>query len=267
MGILEKINHQLHGHGPRRLVFLHGLVGSGSNWARIVSQFDPNEWTILTYDQRGHGRSFQPETGYATEDYANDLKDILNDLEWNHIDLVGHSMGGRVAITFGALFPHRLRSLTIEDIGVAPSQSATSRIETWIESVPVPFENRRSAREFLQSEAFAATGASKDIGNFFYANLTEKENGVDWRFFKKGILESLKDGRTHDRFDIWSKLSMPTLLIRGERSTDLSPVVYEQMLKALPSCKGVVIAEAGHWVHFDQPLGFFNELNTFLKSF
>lgn len=271
MGILEKINHQLLGTGPRRIVFLHGLAGSGNNWSRTTSQFSKDAWTILTYDQRGHGRSFKPQTGYRSEDYAGDLLGILNELNWPQIDLVGHSMGGRVALTFASQNPDRLRSLTVEDISVGPAQTAVSKIETWIESVPVPFAEKKLAKDYLFGEFrshFSNETEHRNIANFFYANLEEKAPGViEWRFFKPGILESLREGRTLDRSPQWAGLKIPTLIIRGENSQDLSPEEYLRMCSLLPSCKGVVVPNAGHWVHSDQPKTFFEELNTFLNSF
>jgi esterase len=274
--ILSKINHQISGKGPQKLVFLHGLIGSGNNWSRVVKLFDPNLYTILTYDQRGHGRSFQPLTGYNANDFASDLLHILDELNWSQIDLIGHSMGGRVALTFASLYQTRLRSLTIEDIGVEPRPSNTSKIESYITRVPTPFSDRKSAKSYLFGpflESLKDASNAKDLANFFYANLTEKESGpqknitVDWRFFKQGILETLKENQNIDRSDIWAKVKVPALLIRGETSTDLTQGEFERMLKLNPSCKGVVVPEAGHWVHFDQPVVFFEHLNTFLKSF
>jgi len=276
VGILSKINHQISGQGPRKLVFLHGLIGSGNNWSRVVRLFDPNEFTILTYDQRGHGRSFQPPTGYGANDFAGDLLEAINELNWSQIDLVGHSMGGRVALTFASLYPEKLKSLTIEDIGIEPRPANTSKIESYITRVPTPFADRKSAKSYLFGPFIdSLTGASnaKDLANFFYANLTEKESGpdktltVDWRFFKEGILETLKENQNVDRSALWAAIKVPLMLIRGVTSTDLTQSEFDRMIALNPQCKGVVVADAGHWVHFDQPDVFFKHLNTFLKSF
>ena len=81
MSILENINCSISGSpGGRRWVFVHGLMGFLNNWRRITSSFGPSE-TCLVYDQRGHGKSFKPETGYTPEDYAQDLKDLTIDYE------------------------------------------------------------------------------------------------------------------------------------------------------------------------------------------
>lgn len=118
MGYLENFNYSITGQGNEapKLVFLHGVMGFGLNWRTITKVFDPY-FRCLVYDQRGHGRSFHPESGYAPEDYANDLEQILEELSWNKISLVGHSMGGRNALEFAHRFSARVEKLVIEDIG------------------------------------------------------------------------------------------------------------------------------------------------------
>jgi esterase len=274
MRILEKINHQFTGQGPRKIVFLHGLIGSGNNWSRTIRLFDPTEFTVLTYDQRGHGRSFQPVTGYSAAEYTTDLLEITQELNWPNFDLVGHSMGGRVALEFASLHPQKLRTLTIEDIGVAASPGNTSRIESLITRVPTPFLDRKSAKSYFFGPFIESLNGAKDaqdLANFFYANLVEKESptdgikSVDWRFYKQGIIDTLHDGRSKDRSEAWSKIQQPTLLIRGQNSKDLPESEYQRMLELNPKCKGVVIPDSGHWVHFDQPQAFYEQLYSFLK--
>ena len=129
MSHLENFHYQVLGASSApKLVFLHGLLGSGNNWRKITAQFQ-DRFQILIYDQRGHGRSFQPDTGYAPEDYAQDLTKILDELNWAKINLVGHSMGGRNALAFSTMNPERLNSLVIEDIGPTSGKDSVDKIE------------------------------------------------------------------------------------------------------------------------------------------
>ena len=75
---LSNFNYQILGDSSstNKLVFLHGLMGFASNWKRIARHFE-SDFEILIYDQRGHGRSFHPAKGFAPEDYAQDLFEIL----------------------------------------------------------------------------------------------------------------------------------------------------------------------------------------------
>lgn len=262
MSFLNQFHYQIYGQeSSPKLVFLHGLMGFGANWRKIVSGLE-DRFQILTFDQRGHGRSMKPESGYAPDDYADDLLEILNQLGWQKIHLVGHSMGGRNALNFASRFPQRVISLVIEDISPESKISDVERYEKLLGRVPTPFQTKKEAKEFLLNDF-----GDPVLGNYFYSNLVENDEGlVDWRFSKKGILESVKMGRQVDRWNEWKSLKMPTLLVRGENSQDLPQDIYEKMLKENSRVEGVVIKNAGHWVHFDQADEFLRVLKTFLLA-
>lgn len=250
-------------------MFLHGLMGSGMNWRPVAKAFDP-EFHILTFDQRGHGRSFQPPSGYAPRDYAEDLKRILDELGWSDIGLVGHSMGGRNALEFALHFSQRVKGLVIEDIGPEASSEAMTRIQEMIDLVPVPFKSREEARDFFANDyakLIAWSSQAPTVARFFHSNIAEMPNGeFDWRFSKTGIKETMAAGRNEDRWDALRNLKMPVLIVRGEHSTDLPRPVFERMKQVLPNAQAIEIANAGHWVHFDQPEAFIQALKTFFHG-
>ncbi len=271
MNFLNQINYQILGEPGHKtpLVFLHGLMGYALNWRKIANAFQ-NDRLVLIYDQRGHGKSFQPESGYRPEDYADDLELILVELGWEQVDLVGHSMGGRNALNFASRFPTRVRRFIIEDIGPEVESNSLERIQGMIDIVPVPFPNKLAAKEFFMNEfpqIMAHNPQAKTLGQYFYANMTELADGtVAWRFRVDAIINSLKEGRVRERWHEWDELSIPTLVIRGERSEDLSRATYEEMLKRNRLSRGVEIKGAGHWVHFDKPEVFIKLLQRFLDS-
>ncbi|MBX2987691.1 MAG: alpha/beta hydrolase [Bdellovibrionaceae bacterium] len=264
---LRDFHHQLSGpeNGPR-WVFLHGLMGFRNNWGKIIAGLDRTE-RCLAYDQRGHGRSMKPDSGYAPEDYANDLHDILNELRWDKVTLVGHSMGGRNALNFCVRFPERVERFVLEDIGPEGRPGNLEYYQELLGLVPTPFPNRAAARAFFSGE-FLERARTRDnpkmLAEYFYANMEEKpDNTVSWRFSPQAVLESVREGQDRDRWDEWKALRVPTLLIRGEKSRELSAETYEKMLSLQPMIHGVVIPQAGHWVHADQPEAFLHALRGF----
>lgn len=270
MAYLDNFNYQIVGpEGSPYLVLLHGLMGSGANWRKVTSSLQ-DDYRILLYDQRGHGRSFQPASGYRPEDYADDLHLILQELGWSQVFLVGHSMGGRNALNFAARFPDMVHKLVIEDIGPDASERAIARMIQLIESVPTPFGSRQEAKKFLRGdflEMFKDRQNIDSISLYFYSNVMELADGtVDWRFSKPAILESVRMGRARERWDEVRHLRMPTLLLRGSHSEELSRAVYERMLAENPRIHGLEIPESGHWVHADQPEAFVRALREFLQS-
>ena len=255
-----------------KLVFLHGLMGFALNWRRIAKAFE-NDFQILAYDQRGHGRTTRrPATGYAPEDYAKDLEEILDALGWNSITLVGHSMGGRASYAFAAQNPKRVTRLVIEDIGPKSYDSGTgvTFTERMLNEVPVPFESKKVAREWFNTDFLRIFGNDKSkqvLAEYLYANLTENDQGqAVWRFYEAGVRESVTQGRSHERWDDIEALTMPTLVIRGERSADLPLPVFEKMLTTNAHIQGVQILGAGHWIHSDKPEVFIEVLRRFLNG-
>src|SRR3712207_2123744 len=124
MSEMKKFNYSLSGaENGRRWVFVHGLMGFLNNWKKITSFLDATERS-LTYDQRGHGRSFKPDSGYMPEDYAQDLKELTDQLGWDKFILCGHSMGGRNVLVFASMYPEKVEKLIIEDIGPESNEKA-----------------------------------------------------------------------------------------------------------------------------------------------
>lgn len=248
------LNYQIIGQdSPSKLVFLHGIMGQGRNWQSIAKKFSADNQCLIL-DQRGHGQSMQPESGYQLDDYVEDLKSLLDQLGWvEPIKLVGHSMGGRVALMFAHKYPQLIEKLVIVDIGPSSDwQSMTSILEK-LDSVPVPFESREQARQFFETE-FMDKYQNKMLMEFFYSNLAEQNSQYNWVFSKEGIRQTLELARFKDYWAEFRELISPTLLIRGEKSTDLTQEDYQKLMANNPRIFGTVVEGAGHWVHAEKPL-------------
>lgn len=253
----------------KKLVFLHGVMGFSANWRRIARAFE-QDYEVLVYDQRGHGRSFRPAVGYAPENYADDLKNIIDELGWDQVYLVGHSMGGRAAYVFASKHPDRVTQLVIEDIGPSMYPEGASFITKLIDAVPVPFADKKTARAWFDKdfqEIFSTHRKREQLAEYLYANLTENEKKeAVWRFYEPGIRESVEQGRAAELWDDIGVLSMPTLVVRGEFSSDLPRDVFERMLSMNPTIQGVEIKGAGHWIHSDKPELFIDVLKRFFAG-
>lgn len=271
MTSLSDFHHQIYGpEDGRRWVFVHGLMGFAANWRKIIGALEGTE-RCLSYDQRGHGRSIKPAHGYRPQDYGDDLLHILDDLGWEKIILVGHSMGGRNVYHFASRFPDRVEKLVVEDIGVTIHADNLKYYEDLLGSIPTPFATREAAKQFLlhdfvEQSKNRTRDKAEILGQYFYANMEQKPDGTtSWRFSKEGILETVNVAHEKDYWAEWKSLSMPTLLIRGENSKELSREEFQSMLDANKMIKGVEIADAGHWVHSDQPAAFIEALKDFAQ--
>lgn len=270
--MLEKIHYRVFGQSTfPKLVFLHGLMGFSSNWGTIARKL-VNNFNILVFDQRGHGRSHKPERGYRPEDYAQDLRAILEDLKWEKINLVGHSMGGRNAICFAANEPERVTRLVIEDIGPEAKPNSEQEFQSMLDQIPVPFISRQKAEEFFAQEFQLGGSTSHErtaLIQYLMANLapTEQVPGLlDWKFSLSAILETVREGRVRDRWDEFKRIRVPTLVIRGELSQELDSETLIQMARLNPMVRTAEVKGAGHWVHFEKPDEFVELICAFFSE-
>ena len=239
-----------------------------ANWRKIANKLEP-EYQCLIYDQRGHGRSFKPETGYTLETLAEDLNKITDELGWSQFHLVGHSLGGRVAMVFAHKYPQKVKTLCIEDVGADIMRDSYKYYERMLNIVPTPFKSKDDMKQFFQNDflkLFTPNEAPEVLVSFLQANQEEKAAGTyDWRFSKNAMVEIGKQSHTQDRWLELSSFKMPVLLVRGENSHILSSEEFEKMLKVNPLITGAEIKGTGHWVHYEKYEEFTQLLYDFLK--
>ena len=273
MSFLENFHYQIidvgqSGSSKPKLVFLHSLMGNGSHWRGVIRRLT-GDWTVLIYDQRGHGHSFKPSSGFTPEDYAEDLRFILDELGWDRVFLVGHSLGGRNAFHFTYRYPERVERLVIEDIGPDSSQSNVHKIERLLGLVPTPFVDKSHARHFFQEEFlqhFEDGGRARALSRFLYSNIAIGSEGqANWRFSKEAVLQSVRQGRLTERWQEIEGLRVPSLLIRGEHSEELPLSIFDRMLSINSQwLKGYQVPGVGHWVHGEKLEEFTEVMEGFL---
>ncbi len=261
----EEIYYRIHGD-PSSLppiVLLHGVLGFSANWGKIWPHFSSKR-QVLVFDQRGHGRSPKPPTGYSPGEYSKDLLNLLNEIGWQKVHLVGHSMGGRVAIHFAHDYSERLVSLVLEDSGAEARPDRIQWIKGLLNGVPTPFPNREAAKHFFDKKY----AGEPMLGGFLHANLVADTSGqMDWRFYKPGMIETIETGRANAAMEIYCNLKTPTLLIRGENSVEFTKDEADRMIRCrkYPTVFETIRA-AGHWVHADQPQEFCLAVEKFIKQ-
>lgn len=274
MTFLSNFHYSVLGTNEKnRIVFVHGLMAFAANWRKIASRLE-NNYQCLIYDQRGHGRSFKPETGYSPEIFAEDLNKITDELGWDYFHLVGHSMGGRNVMVFADRYPSKVRTLTIEDMGPDADSMAVNYYKEMLNQIPAPFESKLAIKNYFDfefSKNFKAKEKMSVLSTFLQANLEEKTEGeligkYDWKFSKNAVFEIVEEGHKHDRWLEISNFKMPVLVVRGETSHVLKQQTYEKMLAVNPNITGLEISGAGHWVHYEKHDEFVQGLKTFFTA-
>ncbi len=249
---------ELVGQGPP-LVVLHGLFGSGDNWRSVLRPLT-ERYNVIYVDQRNHGRA--PHA--PTHDYpslAADLAELLDHQGWASATLLGHSMGGKTVMQFALTWPERVAALIVADMGMKAYSPHHRNELAGLHAVNLSQISTRQEADAALAEHVAELSTRQ----FFLKSLYRTEAGAfAWRFNLAGlqanyarILESVEQPGRH--------YAGPTLFIRGAKSKYVLDTDWPSILPYFPQAELVTIADAGHWVHAEQPAAFVAAVQDFLN--
>lgn len=249
------LNHKILGEGPP-LIILHGLFGSLDNWLSIGKDLS-SQWKVYLVDLRNHGRSFHHAL-FHYQAMSDDLLQLVDNLGLARYDLIGHSMGGKVAMFHALAAPHRIRQLTVVDIAPKRYPVHHQNILEGLTSLdPHILESRQQADDLL-----AAYVPEPGVRQFLLKNLSRNATGhFQWKFNLKAISQNIQN--IGDALPPNKILETPTLFVRGELSNYIEdsdiPGIKRQFMKAHFN----TISGAGHWVHAEQPEKFKESVGNF----
>jgi pimeloyl-ACP methyl ester carboxylesterase len=243
------------GHGDP-LVILHGLFGTSDNWMGLARQFAADH-TVVLVDLRNHGRSpHHPEMTYAA--MVEDMVRLL-DKEWMHrVHMIGHSMGGKVAMNLALAHPDLVEKLMIVDIGVKAYPGGHETILEALQRLPIQdITSRTEAQEILQEWI-----KDEAVVQFLLKNLVRlPKGGFQWKMNLEAI--ALHYPQILARVDAQHEFDHPTLFVRGERSNYILDQDWSEIQSIFPNSELITIQNSGHWVHAEQPIPFSETVKTF----
>ena len=232
------------------IVFLHGLTATAEAWRPTIERLPVPAPPVFAFDQRGHGHSPKPASGYAVRDYVNDLLAVCAALSLERPHLVGHSMGGRVAIVAAARYPSRFRSVAIVDIG--PEAWRANWVETHegLDALPDRYPTLDAAveavmpRRLPEGPGAPRPGELRAVAAGRFA--VEPGGSARWRADHAALKQAVQIHRSRDYWRDWERISIPALLIRGERSRELRPRIADEMRRRNPRVHFEEVPGVGH---------------------
>jgi len=243
----------------RPIVVLHGVFGSGDNWLTVSKLFSPF-YRIFLVDQRNHGRSPHSDD-FSYKALVEDLRDFADQQELAVFDLIGHSMGGKVAMNFAAKYPERLSKLVIVDIAPRFYNPHHQEVINGLNSVDL---NNIASRKEAEN-AMISFIPELDVRQFLLKNLyRDSEGNFAWRI-NLPVLEKAIN-MIGEAFSPELKINTPTLFIKGEKSRYISAQDEIQISSQFLHSRIIEIAEAGHWVQAEQPQLFAFSVMEFLQQ-
>ena len=237
------------------MIILHGLFGYSDNWQSIAKKL-AEYYRIILVDLRNHGHS-EWNDEFSYDIMAEDVYELTQELDLKDIILVGHSMGGKVAMRFAQEHEELLEKLVVVDIGVKQYPSHHEHILAGIHAVDV--ENISTRKE--AEEQMSAHVDSDGVKQFLLKNLYWKKKDVlAWRMNIDVIERELENILSEIPAE---EVSLPTLFIRGELSNYICEEDIHEIEEIFIDSEVKTIKDAGHWVHAEKQSEFIETLLSF----
>ena len=251
---------QLHfkesGHG-RSVILLHGLFGSGDNWFGVAPRL-AEKFHLLIPDLRNHGHSpHGAEMDY--ELMAADVEKLFAAQKIESAFVIGHSMGGKVAMQFALDFPARVNKLVVVDMAPRAYIRVHDHIFDALLALDLgSFQIRQQIEEALAPEI-----PSLNLRRFLLKNLGRDGQGkFFWKMNVRGVAENYS--RLGEVLSLRNHFDKPALFIRGGKSDYIVAADELEIRRLFPAAAIQTIAAANHWVHAEAPEEFVRLVLDFL---
>lgn len=243
------------------LIILHGLFGMADNWAPIARRLAAS-YRVIVPDLRNHGRSIHT-TEHSYDSMASDIVGLCHSLKITRTIVLGHSMGGKVAMTLAHQHPSLVERLIVADIGPGAYPNHTHHlqlIEAMMDAHPETASNRSEIDSRLAQQIH-----DERIRLFLLKNITRNQSG---RFAWKTNLPVLLQSMNEIVSEVASKgvFTAKTLFIKGELSDYITDNQCQLIFERFPTATVTTLEKAGHWLHADAAEEFYSTVKNFLDS-
>jgi pimeloyl-ACP methyl ester carboxylesterase len=262
--------------GNAPLLLLHGTRDHARSWDRVGAAL-ADRFCVYAPDLRGHGDSQWAVGGdYSIIDYALDIHALGEHLGRAPYTVIGHSLGGGVALQYAGAFPEKVaRLVTIEGLGglgwaAGNRRPAHVRMREWVESMRRLERRQLHAYPTLEAATERMVEANQHLTPELARHLTIEGvrrldgDGVTWKFDNYTHAGSPYEFNMEDARDIWNQIRCPILIIWGEESWGRRFDTLD--LSAFHDYRAAKVTGAGHWVHHDRFDEFMRLVNEFLAE-
>ena len=257
---MDILHHNSIGSGSNHLAILHGFLGMGDNWKSLAKAWSKKNFSVHLIDQRNHGRSFwSPSFDYQL--MAQDLLHWMDKQQIGQLSLLGHSMGGKTAMTFASENADRIDRLLIADISPRAYSPHHELILSSLAALDFnKIKNRKEADEALAVQIKELSTRQFLLKNLYWK--TPEQLGL-----RVNIEVLQTKGTTIGKSLAKNTVcKLPTLFLAGGNSQYILPEDHLLIKKHFPKAALVTIPKAGHWLHAENPLDFSKAVLQFLEG-
>jgi pimeloyl-ACP methyl ester carboxylesterase len=241
------------------LMIVHGLFGSLDNWQSLAKKWSES-FRVISVDVRNHGRSFHSDD-MKFESLVNDLYCIIGHENVKKLHLLGHSMGGKIAMEFAAIYPDIIDRLIIVDVAPYPYPPHHTEVFDMLQAIDL---SSLSSRVEIEKEVRNRID-NESVIQFMMKNIRRNEISLtfEWKF-NLSVL-------SRDYLYLIQRLPSQgfnghTLFIGGEESKYITKETSLYLFDLYPTAVLEYVANAGHWVHADNPSEFYDKVTSFINQ-
>lgn len=260
MGDAVKLNYETAGKPENpALILIHGLFGDADNLKSISRELS-DDYFIINVELRNHGSSPWTER-MPFVDMAADIEAVMAAENLTEAHLLGHSLGGKVAMEFALRHPQQVLSLIVADIAPVAYDARHTSILDALEAVDLSALKSRQDADKQLSDSIQEAG----VRMFLLKNLRKNDAGEwHWRLNLAGLRACYEDliGAPQDK----GQYDGPVLFIRGGRSDYIQESHRDAITSRFPQAEAKTIAETGHWLHAEKPTVFNGIVRRFLEE-
>ena len=244
----------------RPLVILHGLFGSGRNWAGIAKKLAPS-WRVLTVDLRNHGAS-PWDAAMTYSEMAQDVLDLIEAEALEQPVLLGHSMGGKAAMVAALTDPDAIGALIVADIAPVSYDHSNEPYVDAMRSIDLTTVKRRGDADAALAKVVPEPG----LRGFLLHNLVLEGEGPRWRLNLDVIGASIPSLTGFPDPVAGAAYPGPSLFVAGEKSDYVRSDHHVVIRDLFPAASIQSIPGAGHWLHAEKPAEFLDLVTDFLTG-
>ncbi len=267
----RRVIYRVAGSGPP-VVLIHGMLNSSSHWRRVALEL-ASDYTVIAPDLIGHGDSAAPRGDYSLGAHAASIRDLLAAIGIDRATIVGHSLGGGVAMQFFYQFPQRVERLVLISSG-----GLGREVKGTLRSAALPGV----------SPLLAMTIRPRLLGGLALAGARLRERGAEWGVYLQAAARAMRPLQSADarqaflhtlrsvidvrgqRVSATDRLylleALPTLIVWGERDNTIPLAHGREAHEAIPHSSFRTLPRAAHFPHLDDPEGLSEVLREFLAT-
>ncbi|TFF27171.1 alpha/beta hydrolase [Jiella endophytica] len=249
------------GSGPL-ILFFHGITANGAVFTPMMARFS-DRFTVVAVDQRGHGHSDKPASGYEADDFVEDIAALVRKLDKGPAILVGHSLGSRNSVTAAAAHPDRVRSVIAIDFTPYIETEVFDALDSRVNAGDQVFEDLTAVETYL-SRRYPNIPA--DAIRIRAESGYQRVDGGLRPLASPAAMAETSTGLRADLVPAFRDVKKPVLIIRGEDSKLVSAAALAKTSRLRPDLPVVVVPGADHYVNETAPDITFRAIQNFIDA-